>query len=43
VKKDYFNPKELSAPRFYTHAVAATGGGRLVYVSSPPPAPRGTT
>lgn len=33
MKKDYFNPKELGTPRFYTHAVAITGGGRLVYVS----------
>ena len=33
MKKQYFNPQELGTPRFYTHAVAITGGGRLVYVS----------
>jgi enamine deaminase RidA (YjgF/YER057c/UK114 family) len=33
VKKEYFNPAELGTPKFYTHAVAITGGGRLVYVS----------
>ena len=33
MKKAYFNPKELSTPKFYTHAVAITGGGRLVYVA----------
>ena len=33
MKKEYINPKELGTPRFYTHAVAITGGGRLVYVS----------
>lgn len=33
MKKRYLNPKELSTPRFYTHAVSAEGGGTLVYVS----------
>lgn len=27
------NPKQLSTPRFYTHAVTAEGAGKLVYVS----------
>jgi enamine deaminase RidA (YjgF/YER057c/UK114 family) len=33
MKKQYFNPKEMATPRFYTHAVTAEGAGRLVYVS----------
>jgi enamine deaminase RidA (YjgF/YER057c/UK114 family) len=33
MRKQYTNPKELSTPRFYTHAVSAEGPGRLVYVS----------
>jgi len=34
VKKDYLNPKELgAAPKFYSHAVAVSGQGKLVYVS----------
>lgn len=33
MKKQYLNPKELSTPRFYTHAVTAEGGGKLVYVA----------
>jgi enamine deaminase RidA (YjgF/YER057c/UK114 family) len=33
MKKQYTNPKELSTPRFYTHAVSAEGPGKLVYVS----------
>jgi enamine deaminase RidA (YjgF/YER057c/UK114 family) len=33
MKKQYLNPKEMSTPRFYTHAVAAEGPGKLVYVS----------
>jgi enamine deaminase RidA (YjgF/YER057c/UK114 family) len=33
MKKQYLNPKELSTPRFYTHAVSAEGGGKLLYVS----------
>jgi enamine deaminase RidA (YjgF/YER057c/UK114 family) len=33
MKKQYLNPKELNTPRFYTHAVAAEGAGKLVYVS----------
>jgi enamine deaminase RidA (YjgF/YER057c/UK114 family) len=33
MKKQYLNPKELSTPRFYTHAVTASGATKLVYVS----------
>ena len=33
MKKQYLNPKELTTPRFYTHAVTAEGTGKLVYVS----------
>src|SRR5262245_33684808 len=33
MKRQYFNPKEMARPRFYTHAVTAEGAGRLVYVS----------
>ena len=33
MKKRYLNPKEMSTPRFYTHAVTAEGTGKLVYVS----------
>jgi len=33
MKKQYLNPKELNTPRFYTHAVSASGAGKLVYVS----------
>jgi enamine deaminase RidA (YjgF/YER057c/UK114 family) len=34
MKKEYVNPKELgAAPRFYSHAVAVSGPGKLVYVS----------
>ena len=33
MKKEYLNPKELSTPRFYTHAVTASGGGKMVYVA----------
>ena len=33
MKKQYLNPKEMSTPRFYTHAVTAEGTGKLVYVS----------
>jgi len=33
MKKQYLNPKEMSTPRFYTHAVTAEGPGTLVYVS----------
>ena len=33
MKKEYLNPKELgAAPKFYTHAVTASGG-KLIYVS----------
>jgi enamine deaminase RidA (YjgF/YER057c/UK114 family) len=30
---DRLNPKELNAPRFYSHAVTAQGPGKLVYIS----------
>lgn len=33
MKKQYLNPKEMSTPRFYSHAVTAEGAGKLVYVS----------
>ena len=33
MKSERLNPKELNAPRFYSHAVAAHGPGKLVYVS----------
>jgi enamine deaminase RidA (YjgF/YER057c/UK114 family) len=33
MKRKYLNPKEMSTPRFYTHAVSAEGPGKLVYVS----------
>ena len=33
MKKEYLNPSELSTPRFYSHAVAAAGAAKLVYVS----------
>jgi enamine deaminase RidA (YjgF/YER057c/UK114 family) len=33
MKTDYLNPKELNKPKFYTHAVAAEGARKLVYVS----------
>jgi enamine deaminase RidA (YjgF/YER057c/UK114 family) len=34
VKKEFLNPKEMGAPpRFYSHAVAVGGQGKLVYVS----------
>ena len=33
MKKQYLNPKEMSTPRFYSHAVTAEGTGKLVYVS----------
>jgi enamine deaminase RidA (YjgF/YER057c/UK114 family) len=33
MKKQYLNPKELSTPRFYTHAVRAEGAARLVCIS----------
>jgi enamine deaminase RidA (YjgF/YER057c/UK114 family) len=33
MNKQYLNPKELSMPRFYTHAVTAAGAAKLVYVS----------
>lgn len=33
MKKQYLNPKELNTPKFYTHAVTASGAGKLVYVS----------
>jgi enamine deaminase RidA (YjgF/YER057c/UK114 family) len=33
MNKERLNPKELNAPRFYSHAVAAQGPGKLIYVS----------
>ena len=33
MKIDRLNPKELNAPRFYSHTVAVQGPGRMVYVS----------
>jgi enamine deaminase RidA (YjgF/YER057c/UK114 family) len=33
MKKDYLNPKTLSKPGAYTHAVSAEGATKLVYVS----------
>jgi enamine deaminase RidA (YjgF/YER057c/UK114 family) len=33
MRTQYFNPKELFDPRFFTHTVAVQGGARLVYVS----------
>jgi enamine deaminase RidA (YjgF/YER057c/UK114 family) len=33
MKKQYLNPKEMGTPRFYSHAVTAEGGGKLVYIS----------
>jgi len=33
MKKQYLNPKEMSTPRFYSHAVTVEGTGKLVYVS----------
>ncbi|HEV3009877.1 MAG TPA: RidA family protein [Burkholderiales bacterium] len=33
MKRQYLNPKEMSTPRFYSHAVTAEGTGKLVYVS----------
>jgi enamine deaminase RidA (YjgF/YER057c/UK114 family) len=33
MSKERLNPKELAEPRFYSHAVAAQGPGKLIYVS----------
>lgn len=33
MKRQYLNPKDLSTPRFYTHAVTSSGAAKLVYVS----------
>jgi enamine deaminase RidA (YjgF/YER057c/UK114 family) len=33
MKKQYMNPKELNAPRFYSHAVSVEGAAKIVYVS----------
>ena len=33
MRKQYLNPKELNAPRFYTHAVTVAGEAKLVHVS----------
>ena len=34
MKRQYLNPKEMSTPRFYSHAVTAEGGGTLVGVEA---------
>ena len=33
MKKQYLNPKELNAPRFYSHSVVVEDAKKLVYVS----------
>jgi enamine deaminase RidA (YjgF/YER057c/UK114 family) len=33
MKKQYANPKELNAPRFYTHTVSIEGAAKLVTIS----------
>jgi enamine deaminase RidA (YjgF/YER057c/UK114 family) len=33
MRKQYLNPKQLSTPRFYTHAVTVQGEARIVYVA----------
>ena len=33
MKKEYLNPKDLSKPGSYTHAVGVAGAAKLVYVS----------
>jgi len=33
MRKQYLNPKELNTARFYTHAVAVQGGGKIIHVS----------
>jgi len=33
MRKLHLNPKELSTPRFYSHAVSVAGGVKLVHVS----------
>ena len=33
MKKEYLNPKDLSKPGAYTHAVSVAGAAKLVYVS----------
>lgn len=33
MNKQYLNPKELNVPRFYSHAVTASGAAKLVYIS----------
>ena len=33
MRKQYLNPRELSTPRFYSHAVTVQGGGKIIYVS----------
>ena len=33
MKKQYLNPKDLSTPRFYAHAVTAEDAKKIVYVS----------
>jgi enamine deaminase RidA (YjgF/YER057c/UK114 family) len=33
MQKEYWNPKDLSKPGSYTHAVGVSGAGKLIYVS----------
>ncbi len=33
MKKQYTNPKELSTPRFYSHAVSVEGTAKVVFIS----------
>lgn len=33
MRKQYFNPKELNTPRFYTHAVTVQGDAKFIHVS----------
>jgi enamine deaminase RidA (YjgF/YER057c/UK114 family) len=33
MKKQYTNPKELSVPRFYSHAVSVAGSAKVVFIS----------
>jgi enamine deaminase RidA (YjgF/YER057c/UK114 family) len=33
MRKKYLNPKQLSEPRFYSHAVAIEGSGTVINVS----------
>ena len=33
MNKQYTNPKELSVPRFYSHAVSVAGSAKVVFIS----------